>query len=140
MNLSPKHSILAGRLLVVLFVLANSGFTAVIRQCTMISDQPMDCCSNASDKENVPQTGATLAGVFPECHISTIVGGLTNTVAFFEKENVSHSSKFITLFPLLQELRFSNTLTAELLYSSNLSPSFFPRSAEKCILNSTFLI
>ncbi|MGA9407488.1 MAG: hypothetical protein WBW71_10185 [Bacteroidota bacterium] len=140
MNLYQKHSILAGRILLVLFLGANSGFTTVIRQCAMESAHPMDCCSNTCENADGPKSQATIARVLPDCHSTTVVGGLNNTIALLEKESIIHSSKIIISFLSLQELPFSKTITTQPVYFSNPSLTFSPASAEKCVLNSTFLI
>jgi hypothetical protein len=146
MILFAKHIVLATWLLVILFIVANSGFTTVIRQCTMKPAHPMDCCAGSGEGNGMPINGpraqgeATVAGVFPDCSISTIVGGLANAPALLEKENTIHSSKIITSIPQSEQPAFFNTITKQFFPFSNQHLAFFPLSAEKCVLNSTFLI
>jgi hypothetical protein len=146
MTLFAKHIVLATRLLVILFIVANSGFTTVIRQCAMEPAHPMDCCAGSGERNSMPINGphsqgeATIAGVPPDCNVSTVVGGLANATAFLEKENTIHSSKIITSVPQSEQPAFFNTITKQSFHSSNPSLAFFPLSAEKCVLNSTFLI
>jgi hypothetical protein len=146
MILSAKHIVLTTRLLVALFIVANSGFTTVIRQCTMEPAHPMDCCAASGERHNTPIGGprpqgeATVAGVLPDCSISTVVGGLANAPALLDKENTVHSSKIITSIPLSELPAFFNTITKRSFHSSDPSLTFSPHSTEKCVLNSTFLI
>ncbi len=146
MIILSKHIVLTTRLLVALFIVANSGFTTVIRQCAMEPSHPMDCCAGSGERHNTPIAGphphgdATVAGVLPDCSISTIVGGLANAPALLEKENTIHSSKIFASIPLSKLLTFFNTITKQSIRSSDPSLSFSPLSAEKCVLNSTFLI
>ncbi len=146
MILFAKHIVLATWLLVILFIMANSGFTTVIRQCTMETADPMDCCAGSSEGNGMPISGpraqgeATVAGVLPDCSISTIVGGLANAPALLEKENTIHSSKIFISIPPSEQPAFFNTITKQSFHSSNPSLTFSLLSAEKCVLNSTFLI
>ena len=141
-----KHIVLATRLLVILFIVANSGFTAVIRQCTMEPAHPMDCCAASGERNSAPISGprsqgeATVIGVLPDCSVSTVVGGLAIAPALLEKENTIHSSKIITSIPLSEQPAFFNTITKQPFHSSGPSLTFSPLSAEKCVLNSIFLI
>jgi hypothetical protein len=146
MILSAKHIVLTTRLFVVLFIAANSGFTTVIRQCTMEPAHPMDCCAGSGERNSTPISGprsqgeSTVIGVLPDCSISTVVGGLANAPALLEKENTIHSSKIITSIPLSEQPAFFNTITKQSFHSSDPSLTFSPLLAEKCVLNSTFLI
>jgi len=141
-----KHIVLATRLLVILFIVANSGFTAVIRQCTMEPAHRMDCCAGSGETKSSPNAGshnqgeATIAGVLPDCIISTVVGGISNSPALLEKENTIHSSKIITPIPLFAQPAFFNTIIKQSFHSPNRHLVLLPLSAEKCVLNSTFLI
>jgi|SRR5208283_2399629 len=146
MILLAKHIVHATRLLVILFILANSGFTTVIRQCTMETAHPMDCCAGSSENESMPinkphsQGETSVVGILPNCISSTVVGGLANVSALLEKEDTIHSSKIITSIPQSEQPAFFNTITKHFFPFSNQHLAFFPLSAEKCVLNSTFLI
>ena len=146
MIIFSKHIVLTTRLLVALFIAANSGFTTVIRQCTMEPTHPMDCCAVSGERHNTPisaphaQGEATVVRVLPDCIISTVVGGLANAPALLDKENTVHSSKIITSVPPSEQPAFFNTITKQSFHFSDPSLTFSPLSAEKCVLNSTFLI
>jgi hypothetical protein len=147
----PKHIVVVGRLLVVLFVLANSGFTAVLHQCAMggeqsaQSNQTIECCSTSSENSRsaceVPQAtpSSSIVNQFT-CHTNTVVGGLAGTSALLEKESKTQLSK-------LGE--WSGNLAQEIVFKPIINHSFTlahfaintsPPSVEKCVLNSSFLI
>ena len=146
MNFFSRHSIIVGRLLILLFVLANSGFTVVIRQCMMGLSHPMECCANSTASAHDPsmplraQTTATIAHSDMDCFKTTVVGGLSNTSALVEKESSIHLLKVdkgITAIPA------PNITIPVHNFSSRSIASFgtiSPPSTEKCVLNSTFLI
>ena len=120
MIILSKHIVLTTRLFVILFIVANAGFTTVIRQCTMEPSHPMDCCAASGERNSTPISGprsqgeATVIGVLPDCSISTVVGGLANTPALLEKENTIHSSKIITSIPLSEQPAFLIPLPSSL--------------------------
>ncbi len=141
-----KHIGRAVWVFVILFVAANSGFTAVIRQCTMEPIQTMDCCAASSDRAGSPLKGShsqgetTFTGAVSDCHISTIVGGLANDSALFEKENSIRTASIATQSPLLSSPTSLDFQSAQSAQCSIPALAFSPSSAEKCVLNSTFLI
>src|SRR3990172_1456273 len=99
MKFIPRHMILSGRILAILFILANSGFTAVLRQCTMKSDAPMECCgdSNQSNKSACDgtqnQAGLRLVESQFSCHTTTLAGGIASTSALLQKESARQNAK-----------------------------------------------
>lgn len=145
-----QHIIVIGRLLIVLFVLANSGFTAVLHQCAMGGDQsaqsqPVECCSIPSENSRsaceVPQAtpSSSIVSQFT-CHTNTVVGGLVGTSALLEKQSKTQPSK-------LGE--WSGNLAQQTVFKPIINHSFTlayfavdisPPSVEKCVLNSSFLI
>ncbi len=148
MKLFTQNIALFSRLFVGLFLLASSGFTAVLQQCTMESGQSrrfMECCSS-SDESNlteceVPQTTPSLAfGSQFTCHTNTVVGGLAGTSALLEKKGKIQLSKLVEWSGnVLQQTVFkpiSNHSSTLNYFALNVSPP----SVEKCVLNSSFLI
>lgn len=147
----PKHIVVVGRFLIVLFVLANSGFTAVLHQCAMGGDQSarsnqtIECCSTSSENSRsaceVSQATPSLSIVnLFTCHTNTVVGGLVGTSALLEKEIKTQLSK-------LGE--WSGHLAQQTVFKPIINQSFTlayfaintsPPSVEKCVLNSSFLI
>ncbi len=141
-----KHIVRATRLLITLFIVANSGFTTVIRQCTMEPAHSMECCAASGEYDSSPQKGSyprgetTVIGVAPQCHLSTVVGGLANVPALLEKEHPARSASVVSSTPLFCNPIFFVTNSKQSAQFFNLLPVFSPRSVEKCVLNSTFLI
>jgi hypothetical protein len=146
MKFFSKHTIIAGRILAILFVLANSGFTTVLRQCTMKSDAPMECCnipekSDAASRDAV-QKNANSPSIVSQfsCHTTTLVGGIASTSALLQKESARQNAKANEFCAQHQQ---STTSTSDVDHSTN--PAHFaatlsPPSVEKCVLNSSFLI
>jgi hypothetical protein len=142
MIIASKHSALIGRIFLTLFIVANSGFTTVVRQCTMKSSQAMECCANTnSQNSSKHQNGElVLVGTAADCHSSSIAGGLANVSAVVEKENRIHSAKTLLIAPFYCGSLFSEVFSKSSLNSLPLSSPLFPLFGEKCVLNSTFLI
>lgn len=148
MKLFTQNIALFSRLFVGLFLLANSGFTVVLQQCTMEnnqSNQVMECCSISNEGGNpareVQQATLSLAtGSQLSCHTTTIVGGLVGTSALLEKESKVQLSKLGEWSGnLLQQTVFkpiSNHSSTLNYFALDVSPP----SVEKCVLNSSFLI
>jgi hypothetical protein len=146
MKIFTPHMILSGRILAILFILANSGFTAVLRQCTMKSDAPMECCSipeksDAASRDAV-QKNATSPSIVSQfgCHTTTLVGGIASTSALLQKESAGQNAKASEFCAQLQQ---NTIITPTLDHSTNpaqLASNFSPPSVEKCVLNSSFLI
>jgi CBS domain containing-hemolysin-like protein len=148
MKLFTRNSVLFSRLFVGLFLAANSGFTAVLQECTMESNeshQVMECCSISNESSNpareVQQTAPFLAtGSQLSCHTTTVVGGLVGTSALLEKESKVQLSKLgewsgnLLLQTVFKPIsNHSSTLNY---FALDVSPP----SVEKCVLNSSFLI
>lgn len=138
--------ILPGRVLAILFILANSGFTAVLRQCTMKSDAPMECCSGSKESDEATcdgsqnQAGLRLIESQFSCHSTTLAGGIASTSAFLQKESAKQTAMGNELCSQHQQY---TTSTSAVGHSTN--PAYFaatlsPPSVEKCVLNSSFLI
>jgi len=146
MILSSKHIIRAARVFVILFLAANSGFTAVIRQCTMAPIQAMDCCAASSDRDGSPLKGShsqgetAFTGVASDCHLSTVVGGLANVTALVEKDNSIRTASIVSPNPLLSDPTSFDSHSSQSVQFATPSLAFSPSSVEKCVLNSTFLI
>lgn len=146
MKFFPQHMILSGRILAILFILANSGFTAVLRQCTMKSVAPMECCNGSKESDEAASDGtqnqASLRLIESQfsCHTTTIVGGIASTSALLQKESARQSAKANEFCAQHQQ---NTTSTSDIDHSTN--PAHFaatlsPPSVEKCVLNSSFLI
>jgi hypothetical protein len=133
--------VLSGRILAILFILANSGFTAVLRQCTMKSDAPMECCS-VPEKSDAVQKNAYSPSIISQfsCHTTTVVGGIANTIALLQKDSAEQNARENEL---CAQLQLHTSITSTVDHSTN--PAHFaatlsPPSVEKCVLYSSFLI
>ncbi len=146
MRFFSQHTIIAGRILAVLFVLANSGFTTVLRQCMMKSDATMECCSipEKSDaaSHDAVQKNANSSSIVSQvsCQTITIVGGIASTNALLQRVSSSHDSKANACCNHLQHSTLFKISTTDFGILSYFSATISPPSVEKCVLNSSFLI
>lgn len=149
MHLLNRHILTLGRLFLVLFFVANSGFTVVERYCTMaIENQGKacadedDCCSAATCKDEVaprPQEAPSLT-VSMSCHVVSIAGGLQGDPTIVEKgSNVPYINVPLFLAPDLP-LAIYHQADRSLHLLSPASVDVSPHSVETYVLNSTFLI
>ena len=138
--------ILSGRILAILFILANSGFTAVLRQCTMKSDAPMECCgdSNQSNKSACDgtqnQAGLRLVESQFSCHTTTLAGGIASTSALLQKESARQNAKGNELCAQHQPHTTSTSAFDHSTNPAHFAATLSPPSVEKCVLNKIFLI
>jgi len=142
MAIVSKHNIFICRIFLALFILANSGFTAVVRQCTMKSSHAMECCAkDAGHGTSKNRSGeVAIVGNPADCHFSSLAGGLANLSAVVEKESRTHSAGTSSPAPLFLRSIFSDAPSRSSLQSLPIHSHFSPFFGEKCILNSTFLI
>ena len=138
--------IIAGRILAILFVIANSGFTTVLRECTMKSDAPMECCSlpqnTNSDCGDAVQSDAHSLPILSQfsCHTTTIVGGIVSIDALLQRELSIQKSIANASFNHLQPSTFFKSYTPHLEILFYFPSTISPPQVEKCLLNSTLLI
>ena len=146
MKIFTPHMILSGRILAILFILANSGFTAVLRQCTMKSDAPMECCSipeksDAASRDAVQKNGNSPSIVSQfSCHTTSLVGGIASTSALLQKESAKQNVKGNELCAQLQQNTTSTSTFDHSMNHAHFAATLSPPSVEKCVLNSSFLI
>jgi hypothetical protein len=146
MWLIDKHSTWAGRILVVMLFIANSGFTAILHQCTM---DTAECCDASrtsdhhacQDEDSVPApiTGPSVTSAF-ECHINSVAGGLSVAPAVTEKNAINQVSKLdvVALVGYLDVATLAQSISSTLLHAFSTNAS--PPSVEKNILTATLLI
>lgn len=144
MKFFTKNIVVLGRVTTFLFIVASSGFTSVLHICSM---QASECCdpSGASDhhacpndeEQPSPVAGASIQNV-DDCHINSVVGGLSAIQALLEKDSqiqkVEVLSILTSVFASLEPVNNTSSFT----YSFTESVS--PPSVEKYVLNETFLI
>lgn len=131
-----------GRLLAIVTFLANSGFTTILHNCTMVS---MSCCEAPSETnhkdcgEELPSDSAPSIQSNSVCHTNTIVGGVTTNPAVFEKSGKSDVKKVVLTFAVLISPATLSQDFASSSFPAVTSPVFLP-SVEKYVLNASFLI
>jgi hypothetical protein len=145
MRFISQYSPTIGRLFLVLFFLANSGFTVVLYHCTM---GDLDCCSK-SDEEiscacstmNLPQSSSRPAVTSGDaCHSMTIAGGLKTDPTVVEKESAARVIK-VDLVPAFTPNSQLSTASLPVQSSSSTAiPNILPPAVETYVLNSTLLI
>lgn len=138
------HIALLSRVTLLAFVVASSGFTAILRTCVM---ETMSCCADAKVPQHMecdteqPGDAPTLSiRADSQCHADILVGGMTTNPAVVEKEHKYQQTKLAI---------GANVLSFNCFQASppSLSPLFghttakvFPPSVEKYVLNASFLI
>jgi hypothetical protein len=134
-----------GRLFVLLFFVANTGFTVVFSRCTM---KEMDCCA-ASDEQmsddcsmmDPPQPSSEPSvRAFNDCISVIVVGGLKTDPTVVEMESHARVIKLDLVAPYAPELALSTVSLQFQPISSTASQNVSPPAVEKYVLNSTFLI
>jgi hypothetical protein len=137
------HTIAFGRVFTLVFLLASSGFTAILHICAMEASECSDTCG-ASDHDACPNTQLPLpvAGIsihnVDDCHTNAVVDGFAVVQALVEKDS---SAQKVEVFYLLTSTFVSPTPSNT---SSWFNYSYLervsPPSVEKYVLNSTLLI
>ncbi len=150
MRFFDRHTSLLAATLLVLFFVANSGFTVLISHCTMCGDaEEVACCcqGETSQAEACPNsgwgtgTGETLAGYAAPCLVVTIAGGLQTEPTILEKESgVRHVLK--AALPEEPAFDLWSGQNPDLSHT-HFPPAAFrtlPSSVEKYVLDLTFRI
>lgn len=137
-----RHTIAFGRLFTLLFFLASSGFTTIMRICTMEACECPDT-SGTSDHNACPneQAPASVASMFiqnvNDCH-NAVVGGVAVVQALVEKDSRAQNVEVLSaITSTFVSPASSNTSSC---FSYSYSESVSPPSVEKYVLNETFLI
>jgi hypothetical protein len=145
MRFLNRHILTIGRLFVLLFFLANSGFTVVLYHCTM---EEMDCCTTSDDQMSgacsmmdPPQasSGPLVTGS-DDCHSVIIAGGLRIDPTVVEKESVARANKVDLVAAFAPDLAISPVSFKFQPPLSTASQNASPSAVETYILNSSFLI
>jgi len=155
MRLLNKHILGFGRLFLVLFFLANSGFTVVLYHCTMtqcaMTDAlsgmaccvGMDCC-NAGSCDDVAGLQATVAHavtVNQPCQTTTVVGGYQTEPTVVEKQ---FNGRQIINVDLLATSVFETAIGPRVdlpaFHLASAASNVSPPSVETYVLNASFLI
>jgi hypothetical protein len=145
MKFLNRHLLTIGRLFVLLFLLANSGFTVVLYRCTMgeidccgTSEDDMSCACSTMDPPHTSSEPSIAAGI--NCQSVIVAGGLKTDPTVVEKESAARLLK-VDLVVAFAPNFASSTIT------SQFHPFFLPSVRDVSpptvgtyILNSTFLI
>ncbi len=151
MQFFNRHIVIFGRLFLVVFVLATSGFSIAVSHCTMGSSDAGACTMTGMEQESsgdvchddgIPQTAkGTVAASNAPCMVTTVAGGLQTEPTTFEKESLSRHLAKIDLMPLaLPALANAQILEKSFTLFSSAGSNVSPPSVEKYVLNATFLI
>jgi hypothetical protein len=150
MRLLNKHILGFGRLFLVLFFLANSGFTVVLYHCTMTDEMcGMSCCTGTDDcpagaceDMDGPQTPATHPSTVDQpCQSATVVGGYHTEPTVVEKEfNGRHIIKTDLLPTSVFETAIGSRVDLPAFHLASAASNVSPPSVETYVLNASFLI
>jgi hypothetical protein len=133
-----KHILAVGRILVVLLLAANSGFTLALHSCLM---SQMACCADSMPSDRDHATDPALAAPAAQCCAVTVAGGVNTNPIATERFQSTDLQKYggVALVPAVAALAPVQA-PASSRFSSLASGRAAPPSVEKYLLNSTFLI
>lgn len=135
-----RHTILIGRIVLLLFVFSSSGFTMIIQKCSMTENA--SCCSAASTKslceKNTSSHVPTLKRNVLPCMITTLAGKLSPLQALSEQSEMKEPL-FISIYSLTSAISLPCIENSATSFLTN-SQAYPVCSVEKCILFSTYLI
>jgi hypothetical protein len=142
-----KHIPAAGRVLLLLFLMANSGFTMVLYHCTMCADPAPGCCERLPSSVPLPgdtdsggPDGSAVARYEEPCMVVTIAGGLLSEPSIVGKAFPLRSGDTVDLLPVAAAEPLDRHDSADRTLSLRVHPDGSPFSVEKCVLNSVFRI
>ena len=145
MRFLNRHILTIGRLFVLLFFVANSGFTVVLYHCTM---EKMDCCSASNDQMSdacgmmdPPQTSSGPSVTANDlCHCVIVAGGVKTDPTVVEKESVVRVIKVDLAFAFTPNFALSVVSSLYQPFSLTASRIASAPAVDTYVLNSTFLI
>jgi|GEM_PF-1630514 len=157
MRLVDKHICGFSRLFLVLFFLANSGFTVVLYRCTMTkcamtgsvlgmeccSKARMDCCTAGSCEEvAVPQVAVADAVTMDRpCETATVAGGYQTDPTVVEKQVNGRQLLTVDLLPTSAfETGIGPRVDLPAFHFTSTASNVSPPSVETYVLNASFLI
>ncbi len=145
MHLFDKHILPLGRVLALLFFVANAGFTVVQFHCTM---QDMGCCaplkqemSDACGMMDQPQASSGPSVSSGEkCHFWVVAGGLKTDPTVVEKSSAQRGISFELAYDIVAAYSIPAVDSYSQTHSFMTSSSVSPPAVEKYVLASSFLI
>jgi hypothetical protein len=150
MILFNKNILGFSRLFLMLFFLANAGFTVVLYHCTMTEEMcGMSCCVGINDcaagtcqdmdRSQTPET--KFVKVDRPCQTATVVGGVQNEPKVVEKQFNSRQIISIDLLPSsVFEAAIGPRVDLPVFHFTSTASNFSPPSVETYVLNASFLI
>lgn len=150
MRLLHRNILTIGRLFVLLFFLANSGFTVVLYHCTMTDEMcDMSCCAGTGecgagtcqDMEEGRAPATDAHAVAQPCETATVVGGYQTEPTVLEKEFTGRQIiKYDLLLPSVFETAIADRVDLPAFHIVSAASNVSPPSVETYVLNATFLI
>jgi hypothetical protein len=145
MRFLNRHLLTIGRLFVLLFFLANSGFTVVLYHCTMgeidccgTSDNDMSCACSMMDPPQTSSGPSITAGI--NCQSVIVAGGLKTDPTVVEKESAARLLKVDLVAAFAPDFAGSTITSQFQPVSLPSARDVSPPTVETYVLNSTFLI
>jgi hypothetical protein len=155
MQFFKKHKQAFNRIVLVLFAVANSGFSVVLYHCSMTrcpmaeESSRMACCAGNDqcscgmcDELRVPPPpGGDVLKMVAECRTATLAGGVLAEPTIVEKVfSQRHIVRSDLSLLVARETAFSPRIKLTSFQPDSPSSSVPTSSVEKYVLNSTFLI
>ena len=143
MILSGRHILIIGRILLGLFVLANSGFTIVLHSCMMGADL---CCPSPATQTPLhpnhnPQSEVSLVSPVPACCEIHVAGGTDSHLVSTLQASSIESQKLVVVNHVVAIVAGNTHYFSSLIRNlSSPSLSIAPLPVEKYVLNSALLI
>ncbi len=145
-----RHILVFGRLFLVLFFLANTGFSFILYRCTMSgAADEMACCEDphptgAGDclETDSPQsTDATLVAHNSSCMVMNVVGGLQTDPKFVDKVSLARQLTKIDCAPAtVSALSYGTHVDRPFCLLPAVDSNDSPPPVEKYVLTGAFLI
>jgi hypothetical protein len=150
MRVLNKNILGFSRLFLMLFFLANSGFTVVLYHCTMTEEMcGMSCCKGISDcsagacqdmgGSQTPETKSER--VDQPCRTATVVGGVQTEPTVVEKQFNGRQIISVDLLPTsVFETAIGPCVDLPAFHFTSTASNVSPPSVDTYVLNASFLI
>ncbi len=145
MNSINRHMVVLGRLFLLMFFVANSGFTVALDFCTM---GDMSCCSkpehhkaDACNMMDAPQaSGDQVISSDNSCHVITVARVLKTDPTVIHNDFYSRLAKVDLIAAIVPHFAVSPVMGLSPWLSPGKSSSNPPPAVETYVLNASFLI
>lgn len=145
MGFLSRHILTIGRLFVLLFFVANSGFTIALYHCTMggmsgCVDPDKHVPVNCGAAPDQQPSGASVTSASLPCHVVKVAGGFHTDPSVMDREQGAKHIKVEQVLAPISDC-VSISLVDHQSHLLNKCTSIIPQpSVETYVLNSTFLI